>query len=58
MYLAGAVSGGMGVLVTYLPTFPAALVGIFVLLAVLAAVAWLEKAPYERQQSRKDPAII
>jgi len=54
MYLAGAFCGGTGLLVTYLPTWQAAALGIAVLLAMLAAIAWLERAPYERQAEGKE----
>lgn len=54
IYLAGAICGGAGVLVTYLSTTRAAIVGALVLLATLVAVAGLERAPYERQKSTKD----
>jgi UDP-GlcNAc:undecaprenyl-phosphate/decaprenyl-phosphate GlcNAc-1-phosphate transferase len=51
MYLAGAFGGGAGILVTYLTTWQAAVVGIVALLVMLLAIAWLERAPYERQAS-------
>jgi UDP-GlcNAc:undecaprenyl-phosphate/decaprenyl-phosphate GlcNAc-1-phosphate transferase len=54
IYLAGALCGGAGVLVTYLSTGRAALVGVLVLATMLVAIAWLEQAPYERQQPKKD----
>jgi UDP-GlcNAc:undecaprenyl-phosphate/decaprenyl-phosphate GlcNAc-1-phosphate transferase len=54
IYLAGAICGGAGVLVTYLSTATAAMLGAFVLVAMLVAIAWLERAPYERQQTKKD----
>jgi UDP-GlcNAc:undecaprenyl-phosphate GlcNAc-1-phosphate transferase len=50
MYLAGAVSGGAGVVVTYLSTPQAALLGAVALAATFLAIAWLERAPYERQK--------
>lgn len=49
MYLAGALSGGAAVLLTYLSTRSAAFVAALVLLAVFPAIAWLERAPFERQ---------
>ncbi len=55
IYLVGAISGGAALLVTYLSNAAAGLVGIAVLLAVLLAIAWLERAPYEKQ-SRKESA--
>jgi len=54
MYLAGAICGGAAVLVTYLSTTKAAIVGVLVLAAMLLAIAWLERAPYERQKAQKD----
>src|SRR5271166_2973053 len=56
IYLAGAICGGAGVLVSYLSTVKAAIVGVVVLVAMLAAIAWLERAPYERQRATKDGA--
>jgi len=37
--------------VTYLTTWQAAVVGVVVLLVMSVAIAWLERAPYERQAS-------
>ena len=54
MYLVGAVCGGAGMLVTYLSNGKAALLGVAVLVAMLAAIAWLERAPYERQKAKND----
>jgi ABC-type uncharacterized transport system permease subunit len=53
--MVGAVSGGAALLVTYLSNLAAGLVGIAVLLAMLLAIAWLERAPYEKH-SRKESA--
>jgi UDP-GlcNAc:undecaprenyl-phosphate/decaprenyl-phosphate GlcNAc-1-phosphate transferase len=50
LYLLGAFSGGAAVVVSYLPARGAAIVGIVALLLVFAGVAFLEQAPYERQQ--------
>jgi len=55
IYLVGAISGGAALLVTYLSNAAAGLVGIAVLLAMLLAIAWLERAPYEKQ-SRNESA--
>jgi UDP-GlcNAc:undecaprenyl-phosphate GlcNAc-1-phosphate transferase len=55
IYLVGAISGGAAILVTYLSNLSAGLVGIAVLVAMLLAIAWLERAPYEKQ-SRKESA--
>ena len=49
MYLVGASCGGAAVLITYLSSIGAALVAGAILLFMLVGVAWLEKAPYERQ---------
>src|SRR5215468_339854 len=49
MYLAGAASGGAAVLVAYLSNLAAVFVGLAVVLAMLVAIAWLERAPYEKQ---------
>ncbi len=49
MYLAGAVCGSAAVLVTYLSSTGAILIGALVMMSMLPAVAWLERAPYERQ---------
>jgi UDP-GlcNAc:undecaprenyl-phosphate GlcNAc-1-phosphate transferase len=56
IYLAGAICGGAGVLVTYLSTARAAIFGVLLALAMLAAIVWLERAPYERQKSTKEKA--
>jgi UDP-GlcNAc:undecaprenyl-phosphate GlcNAc-1-phosphate transferase len=50
IYLVGAVSGGAAILVTYLSNLAAALVGLAVILAMLVAIFWLERAPYEKQE--------
>jgi UDP-GlcNAc:undecaprenyl-phosphate/decaprenyl-phosphate GlcNAc-1-phosphate transferase len=50
MYLAGAIGGTAGLLVTYLSTGMTALVAGIAVLLVLGAVALLERAPYERQK--------
>jgi len=49
MYLAGAACGGAAVLVAYLSNLAAVFVGLAVVLAMLVAIAWLERAPYEKQ---------
>src|SRR5246500_5126888 len=55
IYLVGALSGSAAILVTYLSNRAAALVGLVVILAMLLAIAWLERAPYEKQ-SRNESA--
>ncbi len=52
IYLAGAICGGAAVLVTYLTTREAAIIGVVVLAAMLLAIGRLERAPYERQKDR------
>jgi UDP-GlcNAc:undecaprenyl-phosphate GlcNAc-1-phosphate transferase len=49
LYLLGAVSGALGVLVCYVSAAAALLLAAFVIAAMLFAIATLEKAPYERQ---------
>ena len=49
MYLVGATTGSLAILVSYLATKEAILVAIFVVVAALLGVALLERAPYERQ---------
>jgi UDP-GlcNAc:undecaprenyl-phosphate/decaprenyl-phosphate GlcNAc-1-phosphate transferase len=56
MYLAGAICGLAGVVVTRVSTFQASLLGILLLLAMVVAIVWLERAPYERQNKQKQPA--
>jgi hypothetical protein len=57
MYLAGAICGSAGVVVTYLSTAQAAVVGVVVLAAMLVAIAWLERAPYERQKPKSNATL-
>jgi UDP-GlcNAc:undecaprenyl-phosphate/decaprenyl-phosphate GlcNAc-1-phosphate transferase len=49
LYVLGAFSGAAAVLVSYLPSRGAAIVGVVALLLVFVGVALLEQAPYERQ---------
>ena len=49
MYLVGATCGGAAVLVTYVSATSAAVLAGSIVICMLVAVAWLEKAPYERQ---------
>ncbi len=53
IYLAGAFCGGMALLVAYLSNSAATLVGLTLALAMLGAVAWLERAPYEKQPPKQ-----
>jgi UDP-GlcNAc:undecaprenyl-phosphate GlcNAc-1-phosphate transferase len=57
MYLVGALGGATAVGITYLSTAKAAVVGALVLVAMLLAIAWLERAPYERQKPKSTPAL-
>ncbi|HMD43792.1 MAG TPA: MraY family glycosyltransferase [Candidatus Acidoferrum sp.] len=52
MYLVGAACGGVAVMVTYLSATSAAMVAGSMVICMLVAVAWLEKAPYERQTKK------
>lgn len=56
IYLVGAVCGGAGLLVSYLSSRGAALVAAAVVAAMLLAVVWLERAPYEKQQPKRSGA--
>ncbi len=51
MYLAGALCGGAAVLMTYLSERGAAIMLGLVVLAAFPAIAWLERAPFERQKA-------
>lgn len=57
MYLVGAICGGAGIVVTYLTSWKAAGVGILVAITMLMAIAWLERAPYERQKNQKETIV-
>jgi UDP-GlcNAc:undecaprenyl-phosphate/decaprenyl-phosphate GlcNAc-1-phosphate transferase len=50
MYLVGALGGTVGILVTYQSTAKAAVSAAIVVAVMLGAIAWLERAPYERQK--------
>jgi UDP-GlcNAc:undecaprenyl-phosphate GlcNAc-1-phosphate transferase len=52
LYLLGAVSGALAVLICYVSASAALLLAAFVILAMLFAIAMLEKAPYERQAAK------
>jgi UDP-GlcNAc:undecaprenyl-phosphate GlcNAc-1-phosphate transferase len=49
MYMIGAVSGALALLVSIMPISFAIVAGVFAVAAALAGVAYLERAPYERQ---------
>src|SRR5215475_3130191 len=56
MYLVGAITGSLAILVSYLPTRQSILVATVVVAVALIGVAFLEKAPYERQ-SKKSTSV-
>jgi UDP-GlcNAc:undecaprenyl-phosphate GlcNAc-1-phosphate transferase len=56
LYILGAFSGAAAVLVSYLPSRGAAVVGLAALALIFAGVALLEHAPYERQQKKPSHA--
>jgi UDP-GlcNAc:undecaprenyl-phosphate/decaprenyl-phosphate GlcNAc-1-phosphate transferase len=56
IYFVGAICGGLGVLVSYLPNGQAAILAAIVVAAMAIAIIWLERAPYERQKSKKEIA--
>jgi UDP-GlcNAc:undecaprenyl-phosphate/decaprenyl-phosphate GlcNAc-1-phosphate transferase len=56
LYLLGAFSGATALLVSYLPSLGAAIVGLVTLTLIFAGVACLERAPYERQHKAEPPA--
>jgi UDP-GlcNAc:undecaprenyl-phosphate/decaprenyl-phosphate GlcNAc-1-phosphate transferase len=56
MYLLGGFSGAVGVLVSYLSSTGAAIVGGTTILLVLAGVLFFERAPFERQPAKVSAA--
>jgi UDP-GlcNAc:undecaprenyl-phosphate GlcNAc-1-phosphate transferase len=52
MYLGGAIGGGAALVAAYSSSLGAALVGVLAVIAMVLAVVWLERAPYERQVSK------
>lgn len=56
LYILGAFSGAAAVVVSYLPSRGAAVVGLIALALIFAGVALLEHAPYERQQKKPSHA--
>jgi UDP-GlcNAc:undecaprenyl-phosphate GlcNAc-1-phosphate transferase len=56
MYFFGLVTGGAAVLVSFLAPLGAVLVAVLISVVVLTGVAFLERAPYERQA--KKPTTI
>ncbi len=58
LYLLGAFGGGAAVLVSYLSTRQAVLAGTVALGMIFAGVAYLERAPYERQAHPRPKATV
>jgi UDP-GlcNAc:undecaprenyl-phosphate GlcNAc-1-phosphate transferase len=56
LYLLGAIGGGAAVLVSYLSGRGAVIVGSITLVIIFTGVAFLERAPYERQKPKTTPA--
>ena len=56
LYLLGAIGGGAAVAVSYLSARMAILVGAVALGIIFAGVAYLERAPYERQTRKTSAA--
>src|SRR5213082_53694 len=56
LYLLGAIGGGVALLVSYLSTWGALVLGTVVLGIILLGVAYLERAPYERQEGKSSLA--
>jgi UDP-GlcNAc:undecaprenyl-phosphate GlcNAc-1-phosphate transferase len=54
LYLLGTVSGALAVLVCYISAIAAFLLAVFIIGAMLAAIAMLEKAPFERQAEKAE----
>src|SRR6266853_1242279 len=52
LYLLGAVSGAVAVLVCYISATAALLLAVLIIAAMLAAIVMLEKAPFERQAAK------
>jgi len=52
LYLLGAVSGAVAVLVCYISATAALLLTVLIIAAMLVAIAMLEKAPFERQAAK------
>jgi UDP-GlcNAc:undecaprenyl-phosphate GlcNAc-1-phosphate transferase len=52
LYLLGTVSGALAVLVCYISAIAAFALAIFIIGAMLSAIAMLEKAPFERQAEK------
>jgi len=58
LYLLGTVSGALAVLVCYISAIAAFLLAVFIIGAMLAAIAMLEKAPFERQAEKAEPSDL
>jgi UDP-GlcNAc:undecaprenyl-phosphate GlcNAc-1-phosphate transferase len=57
LYTLGAFGGGTAVLIGYLPTRGAVLVGMLAAALIFAGVAYLERAPYEKQVRKTAPVV-
>jgi UDP-GlcNAc:undecaprenyl-phosphate GlcNAc-1-phosphate transferase len=57
LYMLGAFGGGTAVLIGYLPTRGAVLVGLLAAALIFAGVAYLERAPYEKQGRKTAPVV-
>src|ERR1700746_1537480 len=55
LFLLGAIGGCAAVLVSYLSTRGALVLGTVVLVIILLGIAYLEQAPYERQEPKASP---
>jgi UDP-GlcNAc:undecaprenyl-phosphate/decaprenyl-phosphate GlcNAc-1-phosphate transferase len=56
LYFLGALGGGAAVVVAYLSTRGTLVVGVLALAVILAGVMYLERAPYERQETKSAQA--
>jgi UDP-GlcNAc:undecaprenyl-phosphate GlcNAc-1-phosphate transferase len=57
MYLVGAFGGTAGVLITYLSTWKATILTTVLAALMLVGIAWLERAPYERQKTPNHESV-
>jgi UDP-GlcNAc:undecaprenyl-phosphate/decaprenyl-phosphate GlcNAc-1-phosphate transferase len=57
MYLVGILSGGAGLLVSYLSLVGAAAVAALAFVCIVIGIAFLERAPYEQQRPKTQPQV-
>src|ERR1700733_11564631 len=57
LYMLGAFGGGTAVLIGYLPTRGAVLVGMLAAALIFAGLAYLERGPYEKQVRKTAPGV-